>query len=61
MKRGRPRIPDQVADAAMRLRDLGVPWSDIEAQVGVSRRTVLRRIRGFENRGQNSAEGDERV
>ena len=56
MKRGRPRIPDGLEDQAIRLRELGVSWADIERQLGISRRTVRRRT-GHGNRGQNSPEG----
>ena len=55
---GRPSIPVDVAEAAMRLHELGVPWHDVEIHIGISRRTILRKIRRTEDRGQNSAEGE---
>ena len=58
MKVGRPSIPRDVAEAAMHLHELGVSWHDVELQVGISRRTILRKIGGTEDRGQNSPEGD---
>jgi hypothetical protein len=56
-KRGRPPVPYDVAEAAMRLHDLGVPWSDIEHQVGISRRTAVRKA-SHEDHGQKSRDGE---
>jgi len=53
-KIGRPRISLEVAQAAMRLHEQGMPWHDVEIQLQISRRTILRRVRGTEDRGQNS-------
>ena len=52
-KVGRPRISLEVAEAAMRLHEQGLSWHTIEIQLQISRRTILRRIRGTEDRGQN--------
>ena len=54
-KVGRPRISLEVAEAAMRLHEQGMPWHDVEIQLQISRRTILRRIRGTEDRGRNSS------
>ena len=54
MKVGRHPILLEVAEAAMRLHEQGLPWHDVEIQLQISRRTILRRVRGTEDRGQNS-------
>ena len=58
MKVGRPRISLEVAEAEMRLHEQGLSWHTIEVQLQISRRTILRKVRGTEDRGQNAREGD---
>ncbi len=59
MKTGRPRIPDNLIAKAIELRAQGVPWSEVEVRLRVSRRTVLRKAPRLE-RGQNTTGGEGR-
>jgi hypothetical protein len=59
MKRGRPTVDPAKVDEALRLRAEGVPWSELEVRLRVSRRTLLRKS-GHGEHGQNSPEGDGR-